>query len=249
MHGTLVDFAKFIEQITSLAPVYPVREYARDDDKKILLRLDVDHLFDKAVEMAQIIHDAGVSASFYMLHTEVYYHRIDFFGRCRLIQRMGHEIGLHNNIVDVCEISGENPETMLIRELKYLRDAGLKVSSVAAHGTKLTREVDHRNYEIFEGCIPPYETKPMKIRTPLHEIRLEDHDLVDTAFLPIPPDFLLEDSHGDWHIIPKSIHDLWNPVFPKLARIRDGAYALKTLISRPDTKMIQVITHPWWWRE
>lgn len=249
MHGTTKDFEVFLNKVMELFQVYPVRDYAKKVDKKCLLHLDVDHYFEKAVEIAEIIREAGISATFFMLHTEPYYKHPDFLEICLDIQKMGHEIGLHNNILDQCIHTGENPLDVLKTELSYLRDAGLNIEGTCAHGTVTMRNLNYRNYEIFKECVPPYLVVPReRINVPLYQISLEDHGLYEANYLPQLPEYLFEDSHGEWHIIHKNLRDIWHPTFPKYVLKYDPTIALKKLADRPDINTIQLVTHPWWWR-
>ncbi|MBV8890292.1 MAG: hypothetical protein JO267_08775 [Alphaproteobacteria bacterium] len=133
----------------------------------VLLRHDVDHSLDNAAMLAEIDAALGVPSTFFMLppgdyrRSENYYGHIEqgrvrhapgFFERCRKIAAMGHEIGIHNDFVQLSYLTRRTVAELLRDEIAAFADAGIFVRGTAAHGSRFARDHDLVNYEIFAGA-------------------------------------------------------------------------------------------------
>jgi hypothetical protein len=100
-------------------------------------RVDVDFSLKKADRLRQIFDELGVKATFFVRLHAPEYNPFDFenFRVLAAIQRSGHEIGYHSEIVDQAAVWGENPEASLRRDLAVMEAMlGERVVGVASHG-------------------------------------------------------------------------------------------------------------------
>lgn len=121
------------------------------DRVPLCFKHDVDADLESAVSMARLEAERGVRASFYLLHTALYYgefregsfHRFEEMGELyREIQSLGHEVGLHFNPYHVYREHGVDGAAAIVEELAWLRSLGLEIrggyghSSAAVQGTE-----------------------------------------------------------------------------------------------------------------
>lgn len=193
----------------------------------VALRHDVDHDLDLALEMAFWEHRRGCRASYYLLHTAEYWHDEQLVEKCLQLQDFGHEVGLHLNVMAEwarCEI--DDVDTRLSELLWRLREGGVDVVGVSAHGDRLCYERGFINYWMFADVRPDEPAVAESGRSaeglPVDEVRfridypreealarddgaalplwtssLEAHGLAYHAF-HVPSDRYLTDSGGAW---------------------------------------------------
>ena len=103
----------------------------------VVNRVDVDFSLSRAERLAAIYGDLGIKATFFIrLHAKEY-NPFDFenFRILRAIQKAGHEIGYHSEIVDQAAIWHEEASTALRRDLAVMEAMlGSKVFGAASHG-------------------------------------------------------------------------------------------------------------------
>ena len=146
--------------------VVPMAEFAKASTEhagKIVigLRHDVDGNICAARTMARMEHDAGIRATYFVNHNDIYYswrdernqrhRRESSVYRYREIQDLGHEMGLHYDMLSSFYDYGEDPAQLLLAELGWLRKHGIEVVGGAAHGSKSARGVGFINFEVFQG--------------------------------------------------------------------------------------------------
>tara|TARA_A100001015_G_scaffold77007_1_gene85512 strand:- start:2202 stop:4172 length:1971 start_codon:yes stop_codon:yes gene_type:complete len=119
------------------------------------LRHDIDYDLDLALEFAHLEHSMGYSATYFLLDTAAYWNESDFADKALQIQDFGHEIGLHVNSVAKW-VSGKikSPEGDFLQNLRTLRDIGLNVNGVAAHGDADCYKFNVANYWMFSELKP-----------------------------------------------------------------------------------------------
>jgi len=134
--------------------VLPLREAAAlpiASPSVVALRHDVDHDLDHAVRFAEWEAAQGYRSSYYVLPNSWYAADVGFAARLRYLEELGHEVGLHSNVVGLAYAeSGDAFEAVdgsalptgflsraaeIMREqIAFLRSLGLDVSGTAAHG-------------------------------------------------------------------------------------------------------------------
>jgi hypothetical protein len=106
------------------------------DDRIMLLRHDVEWSVERAARMAEIEHSLSVRATYFIrVHSETY-NPFSFktYPSLKRIYQLGHEIGLHFENLDFSVVTGEDPSSILKRELGILQTIlGIKIRGVAAH--------------------------------------------------------------------------------------------------------------------
>jgi hypothetical protein len=165
----------------------------RKDIRVCFLRHDLDKNMDWAIELGELEQEMGIHSTFFVLHTRDYYGKPDFISKCKKLQDMGHEIGLHYNGITPC-LNNPNftPKMVLEKEVKYLRDNGIMVYGLSAHGED-TFKKEVIGYQIFKEFYLP--NAKMKYRNvDLYAITLEDFGLYEAYwFLRICPMGYLSD--------------------------------------------------------
>jgi hypothetical protein len=125
------------------------------------LRHDVDHDLDLALEMAHFEHARGFSSTYFILPGTNYWRNdTRLIDKCLQLQDYGHEVGLHVNSLAEW-VSGETNDisASLREQLATLRDTGLRIHGIAAHGDKRCYEHQLSNYWCFQELRPslPYD--------------------------------------------------------------------------------------------
>ncbi len=125
--------------------IRPIRDAFKNGAGSILLlRHDVDLSLWLALEMAELEHERGVTASYYILPHNDFYDPFSPAGRqslSRLIE-LGHEIGLHCDTAVYPE-EADTFRRAVRRDIEMLEDiVGCKVVSVSQHNPIDSRLVD-----------------------------------------------------------------------------------------------------------
>lgn len=179
-----------------------LQDYTSSSKNVCFLRHDIDWASEipMTMAMAQIEAKHGISSTFYVLNTSDYYRKGNFVEMCTELQNMGHEVGLHNNILTKSIKTKVLPHVILESELTFLRNQEINIKGTSAHGDPLCRRLNYMNYEIFKQCVPSYRKKRESLRgIPLHSLDLNDYGLYEAYFLP--RDFYITASWGMWRSI------------------------------------------------
>ncbi len=208
-----------LRQAEAVIPVRALFELPpeRRSPRLVVLRHDTDADIDNAVRFAEWEAAHGYRASYYVLHTDWYYRR-GFSGpptryvlrALERIQRLGHEIGLHNNAITVGLKTGRDPVEVLSAELQFLRRRGFDVVGTAAHGDPLCRTCAYNNGELFLEAPRPEHGAPSRtiactdsssgraLRVELRPVSMASLGLTYEANF-IRNRYYLTDSHGRWN--------------------------------------------------
>lgn len=230
----------FSRYLAHFGPTVPVRElHARPDDPHLVgLRHDVDHDLDLALELAFWEHEHGQRATFFLLHSAPYWHDERLLDKCLQLQDFGHEVGLHVNVLaEWWRGDVDEPGPRLDEVLGTLRDGGVDVAGVSAHGDRLCYQAGFSNYWLFADLRPSdpvteesgRSAEGIKVGDPRyqlrypssHEIKRDDgqifplwqepmaaHGLAYHA-VHVPVDGYFTDSGGTWTRSPDPLdHDL-----------------------------------------
>jgi hypothetical protein len=118
--------------------IIPMQEYAqaRQNEKVLLLRHDVDIYPECATRLALVEHSLKIRSTYFVrVHTDMY-NPFGFrvYPLLRNISKMGHEIGLHFENVDFSKTTGEDARSILRREIDVLQAVlGTRIVGMAAH--------------------------------------------------------------------------------------------------------------------
>lgn len=210
------------------------------------LRHDVDHSLDLALELAWIESERGLRATYFLLTGHPYTQDDLFIDKCVQIQALGHEIGLHNDVITRWVRDEEAPKQSLNGFLQRLRSAGIQLRGTATHGDRECYVHGYLNSWCFAEARPagrgPWNAEGLDAARDEEEItvpeggavevdgrRLELWNLamndfgLDYEAHRVPVDRYYTDSGGSWRRSP-------DPLGEKLDRER-----------------VQVLMHPEWW--
>lgn len=120
------------------------------------LRHDVDHNLDLALEMAYLEHQKGFRTTYFVLPGTDYWENDSWFiDKCLQLQDYGHEVGLHiNSLVEWVVGETDDINISLSKQLAKLRDFGVNVRGIAAHGDKRCYLENVSNYWCFQELKP-----------------------------------------------------------------------------------------------
>lgn len=237
-----IDYLELLSTIGSVKPVY---EY---DGKINVLRHDVDHDLLHAFKMASIEAEHGIRSTYYLLpaenqkknyYGETHNGRPHMSGETRKlavqIQGMGHEIGLHSNLVTLCLQSKLEPDYILKIILEDFKSIGITIKTTASHGDTQARDGGYINYQIFEEC--------GKKDFPFKQIKLSDYGLQEAYFYKRVN--YLSDSGGLFALCDE-VGCEWNKGETGCERnVNDENKIFE--FSKRMGKPSQILLHPIWW--
>lgn len=245
----------YFEYLDRFGAAISLREFRSTANRAdaIVLRHDVDHDLDLALEVAHHEHARGLRATYFLLHTAPYWGDQHFAVKCRQLEAYGHEVALHVNVLTEW-MSGEidDVNARLGDLLTQLRDAGVTVSGVSAHGDPACYAHGFINYWMWRelrGDDPATSEQGMsaegiRVEEPrwqvpypaVHRLRRADgatFDLWSSSLAAhgleydaahVQTDHYWSDSGGSW----SRTDD------PRTAEVSSGTH--------------QVLMHPYWWR-
>jgi hypothetical protein len=128
--------------------IFDIPKEQREGTKTILLRHDIDHSTSWAHDMAQVEFEMGVTSTYFFLTTDIqreHWSNVDTRERnielLLKMQNMGHEIGLHYDVLGEYFMHGVPPEESIQETLDILRTAGLLIHGCVAHGSAQVRHM------------------------------------------------------------------------------------------------------------
>lgn len=111
----------------------------RMKDRVVILRHDIDYSLDKAVALAELERELGVSSTYFVLLTSEFYNLLskDNLSKISKIGKLGHDIGLHFDEVNYSEEYYKDHggiESVILEEVNLLKQiTGIDVDSVFMH--------------------------------------------------------------------------------------------------------------------
>ncbi len=110
--------------------------FSKKNKKTLILRHDVDYTINGVLEFANIEKKLGISSTFFFrLHANEYnIFEAQTYQLIKYLKKIGHEIGLHSEIMNFSRAVDENPLHVLKKEKKILESiTGLKIKSFSEH--------------------------------------------------------------------------------------------------------------------
>lgn len=162
---TRYDYANLLKPYQTEYEIMSIGDYVRQDEisgrQILMIRHDIDHDFENGLRIAEWEAERGIRATYCLLHTAWYYGHLEgdrykhsdmlVEGIFRLME-MGHEINIHNNLVTLALTEDIDPVEVLKRELEFYDSLGVPVTGTSTHGDALCRDLNYRNWEVFEEC-------------------------------------------------------------------------------------------------
>lgn len=215
---TFKQYEAILDQLCQLAlPCYRVRDFvaAPPQGAFVMLRHDVEWGTQRATTMAEAEAKRGLQATYYF-HGP---HRPRVFvpSAMQAIQAMGHEIGYHYEVLDLCDGDFDKAAALFAEQLAAFRQAGLNVATVCAHGNPRKRKVGYRhNYDLF--------------KEQLDHLRAE-HDIIGEGYLSID----------------LNRYDYVSDVGIRFAKYGNGTDALIKKLAEGEMRQVYMLTHPDYW--
>jgi hypothetical protein len=137
------------------------------DGKAMYLRHDADRNIESALVMARIEHELGIRATYYLLPPGDYDETENYYGAIRAgkvvmsermkqvagdIAALGHEIGLHNDFVQLSGKLGCPVEQIIADQISSFKSIGIAIAGTASHGSNFVKRHGFTNYQIFSEC-------------------------------------------------------------------------------------------------
>ena len=127
---------------------YAIKSYHtwQETDCCVILRHDIDTSLEKAVELARVEQELGVSSTYFVLLTSDFYNVASkrSLEKLRVIQSMGHELGLHFDEKAYPDGTSDETVVRILHERDVLASIlGTPVTTVSMHRpSRKTLEAD-----------------------------------------------------------------------------------------------------------
>src|SRR5688572_12725296 len=190
--SSVTSYRTLLEGVTSfgLANLLLKEAAARQSfEGAFCLRHDVDYHLERALLMGLVEARSGIRSTFFLLppghdgHVSNYYGYLDgteivrsarMVTVAKLLQDMGHEIGLHTDFVSLAKRTGLPVADLIAREMEFFARSGISILGSAAHGSRFSRRHNFVNYEIFAECSYDQATVYVDRNEPLSHGRTVD---------------------------------------------------------------------------
>ena len=148
-------------------PIIPTGESLHTDTPHVGLRHDCDWSIENAYAMARLEAEAEVRSAYFLLHPDGYVQKQNYFGwidgntliidphlfeYAKMFIDLGHEIGLHNDLITLALYLKLDPAILLEQIVASFHSRGIDLKGIVAHGNRLCRTVGYVNYQLFEDC-------------------------------------------------------------------------------------------------
>jgi hypothetical protein len=151
------DYEHFLKSATNWGfQILPLNEFIKSNTEKIIgMRHDIDQSLNHSLNIAKIENQANVRATYFVLHTAKYFYtdisrkKINkkLISTLKYLQNdLGHEIGLHLDLMTIEKVYKFEPKEYLKNVLSLLRDEGIHINGVAPHGSFLIKTF-RKNYD------------------------------------------------------------------------------------------------------
>jgi hypothetical protein len=104
---------------------------------------------------ARLEHARGLRGTYFVLHTALYWDEPELLPRLRRLQELGHEVGLHHDLLTLERVHRLDVREVAERELGRLRSGGIDVVGAAAHGSPWCHRLGFHNNYVFTGWDEP----------------------------------------------------------------------------------------------
>ena len=154
-YDAYVRFLGFLRQNFNIIPFC---EVSKEHGSYLLLRHDVDASLEAALKMAKVEHDLGLRSTYFVLFSYRFYNLFERndLATLKQISGLGHEIGLHYDVVTY-ESYGQDMKETLENEIELLECLlGKKVFSIARHNVSfMTGEDPFKGIKSYINAYDP----------------------------------------------------------------------------------------------
>jgi len=229
-------------------------------NKTLMIRHDVDHYPELAHKMACVEASLGIRSTYFILTTDgasKWWNdeklRKDYLNLIAEMQDMGHEIGLHYDLMGDYFSDGIPPDENLENILKEFRNVGLKIVGCASHGSSRMRKAlglsgsmkyptEYVNYRIWEECCGSgplgWEQGKKELcaggrHLDIPAFSLESYGLRYEAY-HVTRHWYFSDSGGKYWLQNGDKHSFSHP-YEAFSVMKEG-------------EVMQILVHPIWWQ-
>lgn len=217
-------------------PIHLFKDSIDQSKVMVSLRHDVDNHPFKALKMATMEKKHGILASYYILSTARYYGKYngeDVFRYPPIdvvyttLHEMGHEIGIHNDMMALMINHDIDPFNFTRQEIKYFENLGIPIYGSVAHGSSIASNTV-RNFEVFSDYAKSDSVAYKGKSYPIGQHSMSDYGFTYEANF-INHKTYFSESGGKWS--------------------NEGGYEafIHYLKNAKPGDRIQVLTHPTWW--
>lgn len=218
--------------------VLPLNEYKDSvNSSKVIvgLRHDVDCNPFTALKMAKIEKAYNFQSTYFLLSTADYYGKFESGKMNRFscmediykqIYKMGHEIGIHNDLLTIMIEYKINPFLFNKEELDFYRKIGIKITGTSAHGSTIAQKTVP-SYQIFSDFAKNKFIEFEDEKYPIGEKTLSEFGYQYEAY-HLSENKYFSECGGTWNV------GSFNQLLNELERALPG-------------EKIIILTHPVWW--
>ena len=214
------------------------RSYYNPNKVVVALRHDIDWHPFKALEMAQMEKDYGLTSTWYVLPTAPYFakystRKVNRFTSMiplyQSIQDCGCEVGIHNDLLTAMVIYKLDPKEVNDNDLNFFHNSNIKIWGSAAHGATVAQKSHVINYEMYSDFTTRSSFTYYGKSFPLGSYSLKDYQ------------FQYEAYHVDYDVYLSDVGGVWN--------VKGGQFEqmMKELSTTDIGKRVQILVHPVWW--
>ncbi len=201
----------------------------------VYMRHDIDIDPATALRMAEEENKRGLKSTYYILPTAHYYGRqtptgveryADMDRLYRRIQELGHDIGVHNDLLSMMILWDIDPLEFQKQELEYYRKAGFPVVGVVSHGS---------------GVVISRKLNNMWIFSEFNRKGVYNHDGRAVEYG--------KHSFRDFGFIYEGYRIGHNAGTSDISKLPTGMDVVKKMQSFPAGKRVSLLTHPIHWAD
>lgn len=217
-------------------PLHEFKDSINNQKVIIGLRHDVDcHPF-KALIMAEMEKKYNLKATYFILATSGYYCKLQNKGIYlyksmdkiyKEIFDLGHEIGIHNDLLAVLILHGIEPFSFNEFELKHYKEIGIDIHGTVAHGSQIASSTVP-NFQIFSDFAKSKSILYNNVKYPIGLKSMAEYGFEYEAYF-INHNKYYSDSGGTWNL-----KGGFEELLQKIEKSKPG-------------DRIQILIHPVWW--
>jgi hypothetical protein len=239
---TYNQYRELLEELSKeryqVLPINEYRNYKSASKVLVGFRHDIDWHPFKALEMARLEYEYGISSTWYILPTAPYYgkyelNEINRFNCMapvyRELQNLNCEVGIHLDLLTVMVLQHLDPILENRSDLNYFRSIGIHIHGAAAHGSKIAQITRVNNYEMFSD----FTTRKF--------FTYEGEKYYVGQYSMRQYGFEYEAYHVDYSWYFSDVGGVWN--------VKNGSFDefMKKLRSIPKGSRVELLIHPVWW--
>lgn len=238
----LNQYAQILDELKDpkfeVMPFHEFIGYKNKEKVVLTIKHDMDVIPLYALKMAKLEKDMGIRSTYYVLQSVDYYGGLidGKFERytCldtlyKSISAMGHEMGIHNDLITMQILYNVDPKTFFLSEIDYFKSLGIPVYGTSSHGYKRYKKIKIANYQIFSDF-----QKDSTFVYKNKKYRIGQYSLKECGFeyevYHIPYDHYYSDSGRKWNE-PDRNHEPVD-IFQKLRQAKKGERIV--LLVHPD---------------